>query len=474
VRELAQLLLPSARWDDTAGFAEARPAVLRAVKSGVGGFVVEGGTRDAIRALTAEIREHADTALILAVDPLALASTLWCEPPIPLLPAAAILSLRDPIAVRHVARAVAREVLRAGCNAVLAPSCDVPRLAQSDGFGQDATEVADACAEWIDAAQAEGVLCIAGSFPGAGASEQGTTGYPAVRATDEVLYTIDLVPFRAAIDSGVAALRLADATYAALDGSGAPASLSRPIATRLLRDQLGFDGLVAADASALARLSGARVSAPELVAAGVDLVMRPPNVDVELRALLDALEAGRLDRERAHESAQRRRVRAELAGRTDVPPNDPDWLAEAAERAIAVVRGRSVRLSAPVEVGAVSAPGDGARLVTAFAGGLGDAGKDASSVRHVAAPTDVVRTPLAVLLAARADGRGAPAVDRRDEAHAAGLCAEARRLGRDAVVIWCGHPATAPQITDANLVIACWSASAGMVRAAGRWLVRRT
>jgi beta-N-acetylhexosaminidase len=474
VRELAQLLLPSARWDDTNAFAAARSAALRAVRSGVGGFVIDAGTRDAVRALAAETREHADTALILAVDPLALSSTLWCEPAFPLLPPAAILSLRDPIAVRQVARAVAREVLRAGCNAVLAPSCDVARLARSDAFGQDATQVADACAEWIDAAQAEGVVCIAGSFPGAGASEQGTTGYPAVRATDDVLYTVDLVPFRAAIDSGVAALRLADATYAALDGSGAPASLSRPVATRLLREQLGFDGLVTADASALATLSGARVSAPELVAVGVDLVMRPANVDVELRALLDALEAGRLDRERAHESAQRRRVRAELAGRTPVPPNDHDWLGEAAERAIAVVRGRSVRLSAPVEVGVGSAPGDGARLVTALAGGLGDAGEDASGVRLVTAPTGVVRTPLLVLLAARGNGRGAAPLDRRDEAHAAGLCAEARRLGREAVVIWCGHPATAPTVPDASLVIACWSASAGMVRAAGRWLVRRT
>jgi beta-glucosidase-like glycosyl hydrolase len=73
--------------------------------------------------------------------------------------------------------------------------------------------------------------------------------------------------------------------------------LSRPILQKLLRGQLGFDGLAIADAESLAVQTGARVAAADLVAAGIDLVVRPANVDVELRALMDC-RAGRSPRPR--------------------------------------------------------------------------------------------------------------------------------------------------------------------------------
>jgi len=473
MRELAQLLMPSIRWDPVLAFEPAKAAVMRAAAAGVASFVIESGPSDDIAELTAEIRQRTETAPIFAVAPSRFVLTSWRAKPPSLPPAAAVASLREAIAVRRVARAVAREARKAGCNAILAPSCDVPRSPSVDAFNREPTDVALAAAEWIDAAQAEGVLCIAGRFPGAGAIPQTDSGIPTIREGDDALYARDLVPFRAAIDAGVAGLLVAHVAYAALDASGTPAAASEVIVRRLLRTQLAFDGLAVADAAALATPTARHSSAAALVAAGIDLVVRPHNVDVELRALMDAVQSRALDRERVHEAAQRRLARAELAGTATEPNVDDDaaWLDEAAERTIAVVRGRSVRAACPVEVAVPGATTELAgAIVTAFAAGIGDAGGDATGVRQVTTPSAVTRTPLIIAVPPRPGSAGAqPADDRR----AAALCTEAARLGREAVVVWCGHPDVELAVAGAALVIACWSPTTPMIRAAARWLLRR-
>jgi len=479
MREIARLLLPSIRWDATLGFAPVRPAVSRALAAGVGGFLIEGGSCDAVSALAADIRRQADSAPIIAIAPSTIAAAEWGDP-VALPPPGAIASLRESLVVRRVAHIVAREARRAGCNALFAPSCDVAVSASADMFGTDATLVSAAASEWVDAAQAEGVLCFAGHFPGAGRIIRTAFEMPTVRDSDDSLYATDLVPFRATIDAGVAGVMIADARYSALDPSGAPAPLSRPILQKLLRGQLGFDGLAIADAESLAIQTGARVAAADMVAAGIDLVVRPANVDVELRALMDAVQAGRLDRERVHDAGSRQRLSAEMASAPSSflarSADDHAWLGDVGERAISVIRGRSVRVASPIEVAVVGASQQAGvpSIVAAFAAGIADAGADGSSVRHVTTPSGVVRSTLVVvLLPPGTNASTLSHVDARAISDAAALCAEARRLGRDTAVVWCGHPAHELALAGASLVVACWSAVPAMVRAAGRWLVRR-
>ena len=475
MRELAQLLMPSVRWDPARGFEPVKPAVMRALAAGVAGFVIDSGPRDGIAELTADIRRRSETAPVFAIAPASFLAASWSTDILSIPPDAAVASLRERIAVRRVARAVAREARKAGCNAVLAPSCDVPRFVNVDAFGREASDVALAVAEWIDAAQAEGVLCVAGRFPGAGAVPYTESGIPTIREPEDAIYARDLVPFRAAIDSGVAGLLVAHLAYSALDASGAPASASEVIVGGLLRTQLGFDGLAVADAGALVTQRARRASAAQLIAAGIDVVIRPVNVDAELRALMDAVQARTLDRERVHEAAQRRLGRAELAGSPAAPnavDSDFAWLEEAAERAISVVRGRSIHAACPVEVACAGGSADVAATIgPAFVAGIQDAGGDLGCVRQVAMPSAGTRTPLIVLLPPRPGSGGSQTADER---RAAALCAEAHRLGRDAIVVWCGHPDAEPTVPGAALVIACWSPTSPMVRAAGRWLLRRT
>ena len=473
MRELAQLLLPSVRWDPALGFAPAAAAIERAAAAGVGGFVVESGPRDAVAAVAEAIRQHADNAPLIVIAPELFASAGWSQRPASLPPRAAIASLRDPIAIRRLARVTAREALHAGCNVILAPSCDVARSATVDVFSHDAAEVAESAGEWIDAAQSEGVLCFAGRFPGAGAMNETIDGPPLVRETDDALYARDLVPFRATIDAGVAGLVISEAIYPSLDASG-PAARSSAIVSRLLRSQLGFDGLAVADAATLRAGHASTITLPELIGAGIDVVLRPATVDADLRALADALRDGRIDRERVHDAAQRRRSRAAMAAAPVPVPNDDDdarWLDDVAERVISVVRGRSVRLAAPIEVAVAGAPRDAAPMVGALAAGIGEAGGDAAGVRQVTTPSAVARSTFVIVAPpARRSGFGAA---EPTDAHAEALCAEARRVGREVVVVWCGHPANAPVLSGASLLVACWNSTNAMLRAAGRWLVRR-
>jgi len=479
MREIARLLLPSVRWDPSQGFAPLRPAVARALAAGVGGFLIEGGTCEGVAELAAAIRRDADVAPIIAITPSTLTGADWGTTPVALPPAGAIASLRDPLVIRRVAHITAREARRAGCNAVFAPPCDVAVAPNADAFGTDATIVASAATEWIDAAQAEGVLCFAGAFPGGGRIARTAFDMPTVRAVDDSLYATDLVPFRAAIDAGVAGVSIADARYPALDPTGTPAPLSRPILQTLLRGQLGFDGLAIADASSLATQMRARVSASELVTAGIDLVVRPANVDVELRSLMDAVQSGRLDGERVHDAVTRQRARAEMAGAPAAlhqrATDDESWLGDVGERAISTVRGRSVHVTSPVEVAVAGAVGpDAAAMVAAFSAGLSDVAAPGSIVRHVTAPSALVRSALVVLVAPPVSrGAAATAIDVRSVDDAAALCGEARRLGRDSAAVWCAHPSHEVALPGAALVVACWTSSPAMLRAAGRWLVRR-
>jgi beta-glucosidase-like glycosyl hydrolase len=479
MREIARLLLPAIRWNPALGMAAVRPAVERAVDTGVGGFVFDDVPPDASAELAAVIRDRADEAPLLVIDPAALSDLTHPGAMLSLPPPAALASLRDSHLVRRVARLTARAIRHAGCNVMLAPACDVAGAPVVESFGENAAAVALTAAEWVDAAQADGVLCFAGSFPGIGRATIDMSTLPVVRSPEDSVYSIDLVPFRAAIDAGVAGVTMASASYPLLDARDRPAALSAPLIDRVLRRQLGFDGLVTADVALLERRLGAPVAASDLVAAGVDLVLRTARLDADVRALLDAVAGREVDRERVHDAARRRRERAEMAGApaSRASPEDDDgaWLDELVERTIATVRGRAVRITDPIDV-AVASDGRVGRagVAESFGIGVGQAGGDPAAVRHVHTAASSSRSMLVIIAIAPREASPSHHGGVADvPGELAALCTDARRARRDVAVVWCGHPDAVPTAVDADLVIACWNASGAMVRAAGRWMMRR-
>ncbi|MFF1543927.1 glycoside hydrolase family 3 protein [Streptomyces sp. NPDC058291] len=190
-------------------------------------------------------------------------------------------------------------------------------------FGAAPDAVAALVAAEIEGYQAAGVAATAKHFPGHGdTAVDSHTGFPVITHTREAWEALDAPPFRAAIAAGVDSLMTAHIVVPSLDASGDPATLSRPVVTGLLRERLGFDGVVITDALDMAgvrtRYGDDRVPVLAL-RAGVDQLLNPPKLDVAWNAVLNAVRSGELTEERLDESVLRVLRLKERLGLFDAP-----------------------------------------------------------------------------------------------------------------------------------------------------------
>lgn len=147
-----------------------------------------------------------------------------------------------------------RELAELGITMNLAPVLDVwdnPRntVIADRAFSDDPQVVAQLGAAYIEALQAQGVLAVGKHFPGHGSTaEDSHLTLPVNRKDRAALFADELVPFRAALQAGVAGIMVSHVSYPALEPEDdRPASLSWSVVTGLLRNELGFDGLVLTD-----------------------------------------------------------------------------------------------------------------------------------------------------------------------------------------------------------------------------------
>ncbi|MFF9058402.1 glycoside hydrolase family 3 protein [Streptomyces sp. NPDC014882] len=176
-------------------------------------------------------------------------------------------------------------------------------------FGADPEAVAELAAAEIRGYRAAGVAATAKHFPGHGdTAVDSHYGFPVITHTRQEWEALDAVPFRAAIAAGVDAIMTAHILVPALDDSGDPATLSRPVVTGLLREHLGYDGVVVTDALDMAgvRTKYGDDRVPVLaLRAGVDQLLNPPKLDVAWNAVLRAVRDGELTEARLEESVLR-------------------------------------------------------------------------------------------------------------------------------------------------------------------------
>jgi beta-N-acetylhexosaminidase len=193
-------------------------------------------------------------------------------------PAAPQASQGTPEQVGAAAREAAGQLRGVGVNVNLAPVADVaerggvPSVMDGRAFAGGPGEVASATRASIRGMRAARVAATAKHFPGLGGSQVNTDDAP---ATVEAEIDTDLVPFEAAIAEGVPLVMLSHALYPALDAD-AIASQSRAIATGLLREQLGFEGVAVTDsmeAQAVLARSGVAEASVRSIRAGADLVL---------------------------------------------------------------------------------------------------------------------------------------------------------------------------------------------------------
>ena len=175
--------------------------------------------------------------------------------------------------------------------------------------GADSDLVAKLVAAQVDGYHAAGIASTAKHFPGHGdTATDSHFGLPEITHTRAQLESIDLPPFKAAIDRGIESIMTAHIVLRSVDPTGAPATMSEPIMTGLLRNELGFDGLIVTDALGM---GGATSTYPPDVApvralqAGVDQLLLAPDMNVAYNAVLNAVRSGTISEQRLDESVYR-------------------------------------------------------------------------------------------------------------------------------------------------------------------------
>ena len=179
-------------------------------------------------------------------------------------------------------------------------------------FGANPEQVGALVAAYIRGARSNGMLTTAKHFPGHG--NTGTDSHLGVARVDEdmeILRAVDLPPFRKAIEAGVDAVMTAHIRVPALDPDpNLVATTSPAIVTNLLKNELGFKGIVVTDGldmAGLTRLYAGNVGRPAVDAfkAGNDVLTMPANLDASYHAVLDAVRSGEISRERLDASVQK-------------------------------------------------------------------------------------------------------------------------------------------------------------------------
>ncbi|GGJ98795.1 beta-N-acetylhexosaminidase [Lentibacillus kapialis] len=198
-------------------------------------------------------------------------------------------------------------------------------------FGEDPDLVSRLTAAQVSAYQEENVMASAKHFPGHGDTDVDSHyGLPVINHDLETLHEVDLKPFKAAIDAGIDSIMSGHIVVPALDDSGLPATLSKPILTGLLREEMGFDGLIVTDSLGM---SGANVVPEDRVAveafkAGNDVLLNPPNVELAYNSMMEAVESGEISEERVNESVFRILKAKMDKGLFDDPYTDPGAIEE--------------------------------------------------------------------------------------------------------------------------------------------------
>lgn len=221
----------------------------------------------------------------------------------------------DDTALTHVeGRITAIEGRALGIHIDFSPVMDVNNnpanpVINTRSYGENPQAVARLGAAFIDGLQDNGMIATAKHFPGHGDTETNShLALPIVNVSRARLDTVELVPFRAAIRAGVGAVMTFHGSMPALDSSGAPGTLSSNVVTRLLRDELGFNGLVISDAMDMKGVTdkyGVTESIKRAVAAGVDVLIQPVDAGAAIDAVVDGVTEGRYSESRVSESARR-------------------------------------------------------------------------------------------------------------------------------------------------------------------------
>jgi len=334
--------------------------------------------------------------------------------------AMAISATGDPELARRMGVMTGREARASGFRYVLAPVLDVNNNADNPvinvrSFGEDPEEVAKYGVAFINGLQSEGVLATAKHFPGHGDTNiDSHRALPIVDRSREQLDKTELLPFRRAIDAGIASIMIGHIGLPQIDSEQLnplqsysspyveegdakvtqpgfiPASLSAKVQTTMLRNEFGFKGLIVSDAIDMSGLSiyvTQEDAGVRALNAGTDILLKPGSAVTVIRGLKNALASGRVTQQRLDDAVLKQLAWKYELGLFEnkitsldgldktISSNETEQLADAiAEKAMTLVRNGDGQLplerSKKIAVLGISNGFDGLPTMAPFTGAL--------------------------------------------------------------------------------------------------------
>ena len=292
----------------------------------IGGVIMSVGTPFEVAAKLNDLQEHTDIPLLVAADletgaGFRMRGAIHMPGTIDLGGATDFPSLMAVGATGQerlayeMGRITAIEARAVGIHVPFAPVLDVNNnpdnpIINVRSFGEDPESVSNMGIAFIRGVQENGAIATGKHFPGHGDTEVDShVALPVIRHDRARMDSVELRPFQEAIDAGMGAIMTAHISVPSLNGGvREPSTLSPLVLTNVLRDQMGFDGLVFTDAmdmSAISRRHDAGEAAVRAVEAGADVILMPASVEGAIEGIVGAVRSGRIRESKLDASVRR-------------------------------------------------------------------------------------------------------------------------------------------------------------------------
>lgn len=313
--KVGQLLVPRAYTHYMSSDSREYRRLIRYVDTlKVGGLVYFRGDVSEMALLANDLQARADIPLLISADfEWGTAMRMRRGTLFPV--AMALGATRDPVLAFKKGKAIAREARAVGVHQNFGPVADINTNPQNPvinvrSFGEDTELVKKLAKAYMDGLHEGGVISTAKHFPGHGDTDiDSHLDLPLLMFDIIRLNEIELAPFRYIIDHGLMSIMSAHVAVPVLgEDDRRPATLSHNIMTTLLRNEMGFDGLIVTDALEMRSIT--RNYTPDeaalmAVEAGADMILLSPDIDLARNSLLEAVRSGRISEERIDRSVRR-------------------------------------------------------------------------------------------------------------------------------------------------------------------------
>lgn len=438
--------------------------IVKLAEKGIGGFIIFGGRKEETRSFINKIQEVSEIPLFVASDiergvgqQIQGTTQFPCQ-----MAVSAAIDRSNPDDVRILKtfiKALADEAKDVGINMPLIPVLDVNRdpdnpIICTRAFSDDPECVSWFGSEYITELEGAGLISCAKHFPGHGdTSTDSHILMPVISKSYKDLLNADLVPFQEAIKAGASSIMIGHLSIPDIDTK--PASLSKKMITDVLREELGFDGLVLTDALIMSALDNIDNVPLQCIEAGADILLHPADPDVTVKELISAAESKRIIEERIENAFKRIiRIKTGLHGamKYDIDYRGNTSLSsQITDRSISLIKNTSGKLQV--------ADYSKVHLIFAGDGELFRSSALSKYFTHISTIDDEIefenRYPVFAIFTSVAAWKGSSGISESEKERIRQLIKKARR----SMVISFGSPYVLRHFKEAHILIAAYEAT---------------